>query len=268
MVLGNLMNDSTSEIRPTIDLKSWFDNQASHSPNIYSDIYHLNSNSRLGMPIEWNSREEVFIFFILGALLNDKGGNLVAKAGYIRNRLANLRRHDFSICAESHKLKFEEVLKKLDEKFGKYHSQTRPRNMLIKWWSETKVENNYDLDKAGYAIVREIYDWSYIGKTGNVLKILPVKSFWIARELKIHGIWPDIPNKYCCIPDSIVRRNLMIYLRQKKVFEGNEREFSKAFSHFDISRLVSQIIESFIESQAIDTVFPFDLPFFKLSLSY
>jgi hypothetical protein len=266
--VGYSMNDTVRGIPSTIDLESWFENQASLSPDIYSDIYHLNLNGRLGMPILWDSEEDVFIFFILGTLLNDKGGNLVAKAGYIRNRLENLKRLDFSICAESHRLKFETVSRKLVKKFEQFNDETHPRDMLVKWWSETKLENDCDLDKAGYAIVREIYDWSYPGKTGNLLKIMPVKSFWIARELKIHGIWPDIPNKYCCIPDSIVRKNLFSYVRQNHLFKGSEKDFNKFFSHFDISRSVSEIVEDFIKKHAIDTSFPFDMPFFKSELNY
>ncbi len=262
------MEDIIIKTGQSIDLGGWFKDQASLVSDIYSDIYHLNVNGRLGMPIQWDTKEEIFIFFFLGTLLNDKGGNLVAKAGYIRNRLQNLKDLDFSICAESHRLKFETVAKELVQKFEHLDDPTTPRDMLVKWWLETKIKNENDLDKSGYAIVREIYDWSFSGKTGNELKILPVKSFWIARELKIHGIWPDIPNKYCCIPDSIVRKNLFSYLRQNKTFEGSEKDFNKTFSHFDISRRVSEIVENFIENHTIDTTFPFDLPFFKSILNY
>jgi hypothetical protein len=52
-----------------VDLEKWFEERASHSPYTYSDIHHLNINGRLGLPIKWDTKEEIFVFFFLGMLL-------------------------------------------------------------------------------------------------------------------------------------------------------------------------------------------------------
>ena len=108
-------------------------------------------------------------------LLNDKGGNLITKAGYVRNRLQNLKDLDFSICAESYRIKFEFLTLQLFKKFEQMNQAINPKEMLVQWWLGTKKRNKNNLDKAGYEILkRNLYH--YLRKTKCSAKVTRIST--------------------------------------------------------------------------------------------
>lgn len=212
-----------------------------------------------------DSMDGIFLLFCFGSLLSFGGGSYQGRTSELRNRYTALisRRYDYDARGEpfstQRKMMFEAIERRLHDVVQRY-GEVHP---IQNWWYKKKRQFAGNLERAAEDMLREIHSWTYPWPEGNESPLFTVKTFWIPRELHANGIWPDFPVKYCCVPDSRVRavlRNLF-GLRQFRVLFNIEYNDSS----FDLqcAILMSHKVWELISQEAVDSYYPYDLPFFR-----
>ena len=149
-------------------------------------------------------------FLILFALLYNYGGGGPGRKSEMRKLYPIIYREDVFGSLEYQNFK-EGVRKEQIRAVVEFVNSINTSGVdgyLRGWWLNT-VASCVDFDTAAIAIIKQMHGLKFDAgrkkkkKTNETVVAhgLTSKAFWVARELHVHGIWENFPEKYCYVPD-------------------------------------------------------------------
>ncbi|MCD6309361.1 MAG: hypothetical protein J7M18_01525 [Candidatus Eremiobacteraeota bacterium] len=181
----------------------------------------------------WNTRWKSFVYLCAGAMLNFRSGG-IGRITYLLNNLEGVyhcyHRGKFVPDAFTGQDLREPFCNLLDAVYRFHLDRLGGISIRYLW----PVEPSYPFIIAHDLILR--FQEPRFQDTSGERRIFHSKSFWIPRELKRRGIWPDFPPEFCCVPDQIVRGKFFRLLSEIPEDEIKKNPVLKTYFQIDIFR--------------------------------